>query len=497
MIPPAHLWIPERAGSYGDEAVDLARIAGRELDEEQALAVDAILSYRKGGKWAALESAIIEARQNGKTGGVLLPVVLFDLFLLPPDRIVWTAHLFKTSRGAFTDFVQCIETAPELSRRVKKIAYANGEESIELHSGAKLEFLARSKGGGRGLGGKRVVMDEALVLSSEAMGALMPTLSARPDPQITYGSPAAVETSGHLHNLTRRGRAGGDPSLVWVEWCAPGSWEEPPCELGKSCPHTVDVPGCALDNEAMWQKANHALGSRITFDYVRAERRALPAREFGRERLGWHEEPAAGGRPISESQWSELRDEMSQMVDPVALAFEVNRDRSGAAIGVVGRRSDGQLHAEVIKSAPGVSWVVGDLATLIGKWRPCAVVYDDRSEAASLVPDLKELGLEVTREPKRGTSEILVAAWASDLARACGQLYDAVTETKTLKHLDQPELNESVRGAAWRPLGDARAWSRKDATTNPAPLFAVTLALHGLLQYGPEEEEVAPWAMYV
>ncbi len=497
MIPPAHLWIPERAGSYGDEAVDLARIAGRELDEEQALAVDAILSYRKGGKWAALESAIIEARQNGKTGGVLLPVVLFDLFLLPPDRIVWTAHLFKTSRGAFTDFVQCIETAPELSRRVKKIAYANGEESIELHSGAKLEFLARSKGGGRGLGGKRVVMDEALVLSSEAMGALMPTLSARPDPQITYGSSAAVETSGHLHNLTRRGRAGGDPSLVWVEWCAPGSWEEPPCELGKSCPHTVDVPGCALDNEAMWQKANHALGSRITFDYVRAERRALPPREFGRERLGWHEEPVAGGRPISERQWSDLRDEMSQMVDPVALAFEVNRDRSGAAIGVVGRRSDGQLHAEVIKSAPGVSWVVGDLATLIGKWRPCAVVYDDRSEAASLVPDLKELGLEVTREPKRGTSEILVAAWAADLARACGQLYDAVTETKTLKHLDQPELNESVRGAAWRPLGDARAWSRKDATTNPAPLFAVTLALHGLLQYGPEEEEVAPWAMYV
>ena len=127
MIPPAHLWIPERAGSYGDEAVDLARIAGRELDEEQALAVDAILSYRKGGKWAALESAIIEARQNGKTGGVLLPVVLFDLFLLPPDRIVWTAHLFKTSRDAFTDFVQCIETAPELSRRVKKIAYANGD----------------------------------------------------------------------------------------------------------------------------------------------------------------------------------------------------------------------------------------------------------------------------------------------------------------------------------------------------------------------------------
>jgi hypothetical protein len=79
-VQPAHLWIPPRLGSYGDEAVDLARLAGRELDAEQEVAVDAMLSYGPGGRWAAFESAIIEARQNGKTGGVLLPVVLFDLF---------------------------------------------------------------------------------------------------------------------------------------------------------------------------------------------------------------------------------------------------------------------------------------------------------------------------------------------------------------------------------------------------------------------------------
>jgi hypothetical protein len=61
---------------------------------------------RPGGKWVALEEAIIESRQNGKTTNVVLPVVLFDLFMLPPDRIVWTAHLFKTARDAFDDFVR-------------------------------------------------------------------------------------------------------------------------------------------------------------------------------------------------------------------------------------------------------------------------------------------------------------------------------------------------------------------------------------------------------
>lgn len=492
MIEPAHLWIPDRVGSYGDEAVDLAGIAGRELDEEQALAVDAILSYKAGGRWAALESAVVEARQNGKTGGVLLPVVLFDLFLLEPDRIVWTAHLFRTARDAFNDFVRCVDSAPELSRRVKKVTYANGEESIELHSGAKLEFLARSKGGGRGLGGKRVVMDEALILSAESMGALMPTLSARPDPQITYGSSAGTETSDHLYHLKNRGRAGGDPSLIWVEWCAPGSWEDPPCELGVKCGHLPGTQGCVLDDEESWLRANPTLGKRITVDYVRAERRSLPPSEFGRERLGWHHTVLDGGRPIDEKSWMDLVDIASEPRDPVALAIDVLNDRSGAAIGVAGRREDGLVHVEVIKSAAGVSWVVDDIAKLVAKWRPCAVALDDRSEAASLIPDLRERGLEVTREPRRGTKDIVVTTWANDLARACGQLYDAVTDTKTVRHLNQRELNESVRGATWRPLGDARAWSRKEATTNPAPLIAVTLALHGLLEHGPQEIKRKP-----
>lgn len=492
MIDPAHFWMPPRVGSYGDEAVDLARIAGRELDEEQALAVDAMLSYGPGGRWVALESAIVEARQNGKTGGVLLPVVLFDLFLLPPDRVVWTAHLFKTSRDAFADVVRCIDTAPELSRRVKKISYANGEESVELHNGAKLEFLARSKGGGRGLGGKRLVLDEALFLAAEAMGALIPTLSARPDPQINYGSSAAVVTSDYLRVLRDRGRAGGDPTLIWIEYCAPGSWESPPCEHGKQCPHTVGTQGCALDDEDKWLRANHALGRRITVEYVRAERRALPVAEFGRERLGWHEEALAGGRPIDESTWRSLIDEASTMVDPVALAIEVNNDRSGSAIGVAGRREDGLVHLEVIKSAPGVSWVVDDVVRLCELWSPCAVVVDDKSEAASLLPDLKERGLKQRdRDPDKepGEGEIVVTTWANDMARACGRLYDGVMETRDIRHLGQLDLEDSVKGAVWRPLGDARAWSRKEATTNPAPLISVTLALHGLVKYGPE---VAP-----
>lgn len=501
MIGPAHFWVPPRVGSYGDEAIDLAEEAGRTLDEEQRLGVDALLSYGPGGRWVALESAIIEARQNGKTAGVLLPVTLFDLFLLPPDRIVWTAHLFRTSRDAFNDFCTCIETSPMLSKRVKKVSYSHGEESIELHSGALLEFLARSSGGGRGLGGKRVVMDEALVLAAGSMGALMPVLSARPDPQVNYGSSAGKTTSDYLAKLVKRGRAGDDPSLIWVEFCAPGSWAAPPCDLGKKCPHLVGTSGCALDDEQNWPPANHTLGKRrangsgISYDYVRAERRALPFREFGRERLGWHEAVLMGDSPISEKSWLDLIDITSTVIDPIALGVEVAPDRSSAAISAVGRRQDGLLHFEVIKSAPGVSWVVDDTVTLNDRWKPCAIVIDDRSETASLLPEFKTKRLLVRdRDPEKVAKpgEIIVTTWSSDLARASGAFYDAVTDTKSARHLNQEVLNESIRGAAWRQLGDAKAWSRKEATTNQCPLISVTLGLHGLLIFGPKKEAAVP-----
>lgn len=475
MISPAHLWVPPRVGSYGDEAADLAERAGRVLDEEQRLAVDAMLSYGLGGRWVAMESAIIEARQNGKTGGVLLPVTLFDLFLLPPDRIVWTAHLFRTSRDAFDDFCTCIETAPELSRRVKRISYGNGEEFIELHSGAKLEFLARSKGGGRGLGGKRVVMDEALFLMAAAMGALMPVLSARPDPQINYGSSAALANSDHLHRLKDRGRAGNDPYLIWIEFCAPGGWVDPPCESGARCAHTPGTPGCALDDEQMWAPANHTLGKRITIDYVRAERRALPAIEFGRERLGWHETPVVGSTAIDIAQWAKLLDAESKREGDIALAVDIAPQRDYAVTALYGlRAADGLGHWQIVDYRPGTEWLVGRIVELRDGLNPIAIAMG-RATAASLEVELEKHGIhrpEKPDEPARGDLAVLSAA---EMTASTGQALDVVRQGG-VKHIGQHSLDAAVAGAKTRETGDTVAWSRKDASADISPLVAVSEA---------------------
>jgi hypothetical protein len=468
-VAPAFLSVPPRVGSYGAEAIDLARLAGRELDAEQETAVDALLSYGPGGRWASFEGAVVEARQNGKTGGVILPVVLFDLFLLVPDRIVWTAHLFRTARDAFNDVVGIVNGCAMLSKRVKRISYANGEEAVELHSGARLEFLARSKGGGRGLGGKRLVMDEALYLSGESMGALIPTLAARSatgDPQITYGSSAGVLGSDHLRGLRDRGRKGGDPSLVWAEWCSPGGWDAPGCDLGPECPHTIDTDGCALDDERLWPLANPALGRRITYEYIRAERRALPPEEFGRERLGWFTDPAGLGVVALEA-WADCADEQSRPSGRPVFMVDASPGSRSAAIVAAMYRLDGLPHLEVVAHGPGTDWVAPRCAGL-QKHRPLDWVVDPGGPAGALLPDLLAAGIE----PRNMTSR--------DLGQAC-EAFSAAVTGKALRHLGDPVLARAIAGAGKRDIGDGLwAWSRRKSETDISPLVAATGAFWGL-----------------
>ncbi|MEV6413857.1 hypothetical protein [Kribbella sp. NPDC051718] len=512
-VAPAYFWRPERRGSYGDEAIDLAQVAGVTLDAEQKHDVDAMLSYKAGGRWLTLEQAIIEARQNGKTKGVLQTVTIFDLWMLPPDRIVWTAHLFKTARDAFNDFITAIETSSELSRRVKRISYSHGEESIELTTGALLEFLARSMGGGRGLGGKRFVADEALILSSTSMGALMPTLSARADPQITYGSSAGKLGSDHLRRVRNRGRAGGDPSLVYIEYCAPGGWGTTPCAArdecvhgetpgcyyptcrdGIECSHLYGVEGCSLDNEEYWKRANHSLGrvrpngTGITYDYVRAERRTLDPIEFGRERNGWWEDPPNAEEEdpaVDLVRWSELADPLVPApTETVTLAVDVPPDHSTTSIAVAWEVDD-RIWVMVTELV-GTSKAAKKVAELCEAYDVADVSLHAGGPAGTLVAAIEdelegselELRTISTQEAAQATGAFvdLIKEPLDDFKRPTGQ--------KLLGHLDQLEVNNALKAARLRDVGDGlQLWDRKDLT-NLAPLIAVTLAANGYVKHG-------------
>src|SRR4029077_3667426 len=151
----------------------------------------------------------------------LEPLAWALLFQLRAELVVWTAHEMKTAKEGFRRLVALITTTPDLMGQVAHIRHGNDDRGVELRSGARCQFLARSAGSGRGFSGDCIIFDEAYKLGADDMAALLPTLSAVPNPQIWYTSPAPMVTSEQLHAVRKRGVAGTDPRLAFFEWSIP------------------------------------------------------------------------------------------------------------------------------------------------------------------------------------------------------------------------------------------------------------------------------------
>ncbi len=456
-----------RLSSSGQEAIELAALAGLNLDPWQQHVLDLGLSEREDGRWAAFEVAVNVPRQNGK-GGIIEARQLAGLFLLGEKLILHSAHEFKTSIVAFKRIEQLIMGCPDLRKRVLRVRRTTGEEAIELVTGQTLRFLARSGGSGRGFTGDCNILDEAMILGDDAMGALMPTMSAVPNPQIWYlGSAGIGAPSVQLGRLRSRAMAAvevgePDPSLAYFEW----SVDPHRAECGPSCTNHVDA-----DDPAAWAVANPALGIRITAEHVRNERLSMGSGGiFERERLGVGNYPSDGAETwqvIGEDAWRALADAKAKPTGPYAFSVDATPERDSASI-VVACPWRGGTHIEVIAHQPGMGWVVERAKQLQEKWKPRCWVVDGGGPAGSLIADLEEsLGVTVV-QPK-----------AREIAQATGQFYDAVAD-QSISHLDPPPLAVALAGAQKRPLGEAWAWARRNVGVDISPLVAATLAKWGL-----------------
>ncbi|MET7914453.1 terminase [Streptomyces avermitilis] len=467
---------PTFTSSAGQEAVELAAMAGLHLFPWQQEVLDIGMRERPDGKWSAFECCVNVPRQNGK-GGIIEARQLAGLYLLGEYLIIHSAHEFKTSRVAFQRILSLIEGCYDLRKRVKKVLNNTTETSITLNTGQSLQFLARSGGSGRGFTGDCNILDEDMILGDNAMGALMPTMSAIENPQLWYlGSAGIGGPSVQLARLRRRALAAleagePDPSLAYFEWSVDPHRDE----CAQDC---TEHDGS--DDLAAWAKSNPSLGYLINPEFVRNERASLgTSGVFERERLGVGDYPsdeADTWQVIGEDAWRSLAAAESAPSDPVSFSIDVTPERSHAAIAVAGAWRGG-THVEIVEHRPGTGWVVERAKELHKKWNPRCWVVDGGGPAGSLIADLEdeETGLGVT----------VVQPKARDIASACGQFYDAVTE-QNLSHLDQAPLATALAGAQKRPLGDAWAWARRGVSVDISPLVAGTLAKWGL---GAEVEE--------
>jgi hypothetical protein len=487
--------------TFGPEACDLMAAAGKPLDPWQRDAVTLMLATREDGRYACFEYVELVARQNGK-GGLLEARALAGLLLLGEELIMWSAHEYKTAMEAFRRVRSLIyalgervgenDNLVDVDGVIIKISNTNGEESFErTDTSARIKFIARSKGSGRGFSGDINIIDEAFAYTDEQHEALMPTMNARPNGQIIYtSSPPLTSTTGEvLFALRERAEKGGDDSLGYRDWGAEGNLDE--------------LDEIDLDDRELWAATNPARGHRITEETIARNRRSMSKRGFAREILGIWPVRAQGGGLVNPAVWADLGPKDGERLalgDDLVLAFEVAHDRSSASITAYSPVGDGVGLVEVVDKRPGTDWVVQRLLQLREKWNPVAVGVDGKGPALSLVLDCEAAGIKRPEDPDNPARGDLMVLRLEEMAAACGQLLDAITQ-KTIRHLGDDDLTAAVLNAKTRSVGDLEVWGRRNAAVDISPLTGITVARRVYLsrmdlitRKRPKRVPMAAWA---
>ncbi len=511
---PGVCMIPDYAFSSGPECIELAASAGLILDPWEQLTLILGLGETAAGKWAAFQVCLMVARQNGK-GADLEALALFWLFGTGERLIGHTAHEYRTAMEAFRRVLFLIENTDWMRKKVKKVINTNGEEGIELLTGQRLRFLARSKGAGRGFSFPKLIWDEAYALTPEQQEAQLPTLSAMPNAQIwlTSSPPLTSDTGGPLFAARRNAKPGGD--VAFMDYGAAGSLEK--------------LDDINLDDVALMLQTNPNAPERITVETMLRERAALSDRGFARERLGiWPPDLDAGYTVITKEQWAALADPRSgsdewapeefpdpslpvsalvglkppgSLVGRPVVSPDVaprGRGTSRASLGLAQRRRDGKAHLELIKYGSGTAWMVPDIIALM-LTQDASVVIDPGSPAGSLLADLEAAMKDDTTHEVIPEDRLIKMA-TRDVAQAYGMIYDAATSTtpegRNVAHMGQMELELAVGGADTRKVGDGEAWDRINAGVDITGLISVTNANWALSKLGDEAPSAVPLVVW-
>ena len=453
---PRVLHYPKATHSDADDCADLAAAYGLIPDEWQRNVLEAWMGRKANGKWAAGRWGLAVPRQNGKNA-VLEMVELFFMAVLGL-RILHTAHEVKTARKAFLRIASFFENErkyPELVEMVEYIRRTNGQEAIQLTNGGSVEFIARSKGSGRGFTVDVLVCDEAQEYDEDAQAALLPTISSAPsgDPlQILLGTPPAPGMNGDVFTRMRQaGVEGKDRRLAWAEW---------------STDRTVKP---SVRSE--WARTNPSLGIRLNVSTVADEFAAMSPEMFIRERLGGWDEGRAGAKAVESAAWD------SRVGDPVegrrVLGVRFTPDGSTVAVAGAVRPDDDSapFFIEAIdqrSTGEGTQWLVD---FLVERHKDLAqIVIDGKSGVGYLVNALRA----------EGVSSKAILTPSTDDVTAAHSMMEAAIRDGGVTHSGQEDLDGQVKAAMKRKIGTAGGfgWDAPEGGS-VASFEAVTLAHWG------------------
>lgn len=420
------------------------------------------------GSWAYTVIVVTVPRQAGKTT-LFGPVALHRTLAKPECKAWLTAQTRQDARDTWLDIVSKVRQSP--LREVLKIRESNGSESTTTPTGATFRPFAPSEDALHGKANELVGVDEAWAFDAAQGAALdqaiLPTFTTTGG-QLWIISTAGTAWSTWLLGYVQRARqavaAGQRDTIALFDYGVDDQGAET-IERGLR----EDAP--PEDLEAAFDAvlaAHPAAGFTVKKSALRQAAASMSAGDFLRAFGNYW--TAASDQIIPEHDWQLRRVPLDGWSAPdlgsTVLGVAVSPDGRDGSISAAWRpRPGAPTRVDVIDARPGTSWMANRVVELRERWRVTAPVAHDSAGPVLVVADeLKRKGVE--------TGPLKTSEYVS----ACAAFLAAVLR-QDLEHPGRPDLDQAVRGAARRNVGDGGwAWSRLNSAVSIAPLEAATVA---------------------
>lgn len=412
--------------THGKAAIDLYNSTGRTAQEWQELLLYDILAVRDDGLFVHTKFGYSLPRRNGKNE----IVAMRELWALEQgEQCLHTAHRVSTSHMAWERMKKLLEGLGYTEPEDYKTTSTLGMESIRLKkTDGRIDFRTRSSRGGLGEGFDLLIIDEAQEYTDDQQTALKYVVTDSLNPQTLFcGTPPTPISSGTVFTKMRKAVLGGETeNSGWAEW-------------------GVEVKTDPHDREA-WYRCNPSLGTIFTERSVKDEI-GEDVDDFNIQRLGlWLKYNLKSA--ISKAEWEELKSEtMPQLKGKLFVGIKYGHDGTNVCLSVAAKTIDDLVFVESIdckEIRAGNAWILDFL-----KKADVASVTIDGAQGTILAQEMRREHL--------GTPVLMTT---KEVCIANGKFEQALYK-KTITHMNQPALTQSISNCEKRLIGSAGGFGYK------------------------------------
>jgi len=433
--------IPLKGKSKFDDVVEIAKLLNVSFLPYQEYVLKDMLTVDKKDMFVRKLSLLLISRQNGKTFLARM-LILTHLLKWNTDVLIMSSNR-SMALETFRQVANSLENNDHFKGMVKQIRHANGTESIEMLSGARLDVVAATRDGSRGRSINGLLyIDEVREISEEGYRAAMPVTRAHANATVLLTSNAGDAFSTVLNQLRERALDNPPKSFGFYEYSAPQY--------------------CKLDDRAAWAQANPALGYTITEAAIEEAIATSPIENTRTETLCQWIDSLSSPWPhniLQETSDSELQ------IPPggyTVFGFDVSPSRRNASLVAGQILPSGKIGVGILQtweSAVSVDdlKIAAEIKAWSDQYRPRQICYD-KYTTQSIADKLSNAGCMV--------QDIS----GQQFYQACGDLLDGLVNHRVV-HNGQANLMQQMNNCAAKVNDSAwRIVKRKSAGDVSAPI---------------------------